>query len=107
MIIELSKNESDEIWPDLLPISSGRGEQLIEPTVANQIHEQLAHLTSEKPVRDSSGILVGGNDKLEECDEPPKDIFRLVRIVIAPKNPITHKVRSRSFIYLFSKYFPL
>lgn len=90
------------MWPDLLPVSSGRGEQLMDPTLANQIQKQLGHLTSEKPVRDSSGVLVGGNDELEECDEPPKDIFRLVRIVIPPKNHITHQV---SKFVIFSEYF--
>ncbi|XP_076322276.1 nudC domain-containing protein 1 isoform X1 [Tachypleus tridentatus] len=63
----LTKKETGLVWQELVKGDS-RGEEVLDPALVEQIHNSLAHLTSENELIDGSAKPAYNPNQLEECD---------------------------------------
>ncbi|XP_063236052.1 nudC domain-containing protein 1 [Bacillus rossius redtenbacheri] len=84
--VTLVKAERGLMWRELVE-GDAKGEEVVDPALVADIHERLAHLTSDKLVTDPAGGCPTGlnSQQLEECDAFPTD-----SMVLARMDPGTH-----------------
>ncbi|KAL0270912.1 UNVERIFIED_CONTAM: hypothetical protein PYX00_008182 [Menopon gallinae] len=95
--IQLIKREVGLMWQDLI-LNDNRGEQIYNPEVVGRVHEQLAHLCSDKEV--DPGQPSFNSQQLEECDAMSCDTVVCVRMS-AETHSASHEVSLSSFQWLF------
>lgn len=97
--LTLSKAEVGLMWQELVK-GDKRGTEIADPALVAEIHNKLAHLTSETEVAPSDSMPFN-LQQLEECD-CCTDLFALVRID-GDSHAETHKVIMSGHQRLFSK----
>ncbi|KAK2721279.1 hypothetical protein QYM36_003531 [Artemia franciscana] len=95
--ILLTKASGTEKWKQVV-LGDSRGEETIDPSVAADIHDKLAHLTSEKIIGEDEVTQRRGfnSEQLEECDLYPAAFSFFCRMNGENHN-ITHRVFSVTF----------
>ncbi|XP_041455134.1 nudC domain-containing protein 1-like isoform X1 [Lytechinus variegatus] len=101
--VMLSKEDEGFMWTEVV-VGDTRGEYVVDPDQARQIHERLAHLTSDAMDPDPSGNIGGkpgiSPQDLEECDMNVENEVCIYRID-GKKHTISHKVCISSHQRLF------
>lgn len=85
LLVTLSKAESGLMWQHLIP-SDKRGEEVLDPSLVEEIHQRLAHLCSDQEVTDNTHTPAFNSEQLEECDTGNTNIV-LVRL-----DPSNHSI---------------
>lgn len=96
--ITLFKQEANFLWKDVL-VGDDRGQELHDIGLLEEMHQRLAHLTSE--VVQSPGKPAFNPDQLEECDDYPSDFFTLTHLDGDVHKP-TQQVNLSGHQWLFS-----
>ncbi|GAB6032583.1 NudC domain-containing protein 1 [Chamberlinius hualienensis] len=97
----LSKTQEGLMWRQLVK-GDERGEEILDAELVSQIHQRLAHLTSDKMNPDPQVHKLGdfNMDQLEECDDYPEFSFSLLRYSRQTLN-LTHEMSLSSHNWLF------
>lgn len=95
--IQLMKQEVGQMWQTLI-LNDDRGEQIYNSELVGKVHQQLAHLCSDKEV--DPGQPSFNSQQLEECDAMSCDTVVFVRMS-AETHSASHEVSLSSFQWLF------
>ncbi|XP_023236592.1 nudC domain-containing protein 1-like [Centruroides sculpturatus] len=95
--ITLSKSEVGLLWSELV-IGNTRGEEVMDPSLVAEIHNRLAHLTSEVEVNDKNKPPFNAQ-QLEECDIS-NEFFLFMRL-----DGNTHRVTHHVMYYFYTVYY--
>ncbi|XP_045504100.1 nudC domain-containing protein 1 [Colias croceus] len=97
----MTKSES-MMWDELIEGGDKTGEQILDPSLVEEVHRRLMHLCAETEVKAADQSVPGlSTQELEECDAASEEDTVLVRLD-ATNHTITHRVPLSVHQYLFS-----
>lgn len=98
LAIVVCKEEVGLMWPELELGGDFRGEQIVDPALAEEIHNKLSHLCSDK-IETADGLSTLSSCPVEECDINTSPVFgRYERA----NHSQTHSIGLSGCNYLFS-----